>query len=249
MKNFSIGLRLALAFTAMLVITGAVAASGYWGVQRISAVTYGLVEGAFKRSETLAEAAFGVLTLRRYEKDLMLSIGDGEAQSGYAGKWNGALAHVKTKLDALAKLAESEADQKALESARRALAQYEGGFAKVHGAIRSGDAATPQVANQLMSEFKDPIRALSDALEAKSVKEVEGQVELVRSAQRTVRNTLAFILLVGAILGAGLSLYITRSITGPIRLAVGAVEKMAAGDLREVPWWTGRTRRGGCSRR
>jgi len=238
MKNLPIGLRLVLAFSMMLLITLAVAASGYWGVERISGVTLGMLRGDYVQSSTAAAAAADVLSLRRFEKDLMLNMGAGDEEEEAARSWSAAQQDLRGRLDVLEKLATEDEDRRAVETARRELAQYEAGFAKLQAAIRSGEATTPQAANAILAEYKGPIRSLADALEAQATKhgkDMEGQVEVVEAAQGSVRNTMLLILFVTVVFGVVVSLYITRSITGPIGVVVGVVEKMAAGDLRESP--------------
>jgi methyl-accepting chemotaxis protein len=238
MKNLPIGLRLALSFMMMLVITVSVAASGYWGVSRIATVTRDMLEGDFARSSLADGISQNVLFLRRYEKDFMLNIGDNAAEEKYGREWAGVHKKLRDQVGQMAKLAADDEDRRAAESMARELGQYETGFAKVQAAIRSGQAATPQEANKVMGEFKEPIRNLGEVSEKLSEKHAARMAEegaIVDSAQGSVRNTMVLILILGVLLGVAVSAYITRSITGPIAIVVGVVEKMAAGDLRDAP--------------
>jgi methyl-accepting chemotaxis protein len=228
MKNLPIGLRLALSFVMMLVITVAVAASGYWGVSRISTVTRDMLEGDFVRSALAGDINQNVLMLRRYEKDFMLNIGDGAAEEKYAREWATEHKKLRDRVEKMAKLAADDEDRRAADGMARELGQYELGFSKVQAAIRSGQATTSQDANKVMGEFKEPIRNLGEVAEKLSEKHAARMAEegaIVDAAQGSVRNTMVLILLLGIVLG----------ITGPISVVVGVVEKMAAGDLRETP--------------
>jgi methyl-accepting chemotaxis protein len=238
MKNLPIGLRLAIAFLLMLVVTVAVAASGYWGVSRISNVTRDMLEGDFARSSTAEHIQQTVLSLRRFEKDFMLNMGNSEAEEKYSREWSAEQAKLRDALDKAAKLVHEEEDRRAVETMRREFGAYEAGFAKVQAAIRSGSATSPQEANKVMGEFKDPIRNMGEAADQLSNKHAARMAEqgtVVDGAQGSVRNTMVLILVIGVIFGIAVSLYITRSITDPIGIVVGVVEKMAAGDLRESP--------------
>ena len=78
MKNLPIGLRLALGFAVMLLITLAVAATGYWGVESVADKTDELLAGPAKDSQLAEEMAKHSLGLRRFEKDYLLSLGESE---------------------------------------------------------------------------------------------------------------------------------------------------------------------------
>src|SRR5512133_3236363 len=75
MRNLAIGVRLALGFMVVLVITLAVAATGYWGVESVADKTDEILGGAAKANQLAEEMAKHSLGLRRYEKDFLLSIG------------------------------------------------------------------------------------------------------------------------------------------------------------------------------
>jgi methyl-accepting chemotaxis protein len=215
-----------------------VAASGYWGVSRIATVTRDMLEGDFARSALADGISQNVLFLRRYEKDFMLNIGDNVAEEKYGREWAATHKKVRDQVGQMAKLAADDEDRRAAEAMVRELGQYETGFAKVQAAIRSGQAATPQDANKVMNEFKEPIRNLGEVSEKLAEKHAAKMAEegvVVDAAQGSVRNTMILILLLGVLVGVGVSAYITRSITGPIAIVVGVVEKMAAGDLRDTP--------------
>jgi methyl-accepting chemotaxis protein len=238
MKNLPIGLRLAISFTLMLAITAAIAASGYWGVARVSGVTREMLEKDYERSATASDLEQTVLLLRRYEKDFFLNIGNAEAEEKYSKEWAAEFRRLHEGLDRLGKLVVEEEDRRAIETMNREAAAYEGGFARVQAAIRSGDVKTPQEANKAIGAVKDQIRSMgdvSDKLHDKHIGRMHEQGKVIDGAQDSVRNSMVLILVFGVVLGILVSLYITRSITGPIGIVVGVVEKMAAGDLREVP--------------
>src|SRR6266571_4674788 len=99
MKNLAIGLRLSFAFLMMLLITLGVAASGYWGLSRITGVVGEMLSGDYQRSRLAAEGNSTVLMLRRYEKDFLLNMGNAEAEEKYAREWKGQAEHFARLLD------------------------------------------------------------------------------------------------------------------------------------------------------
>ncbi len=238
MKNLAIGLRLALAFATMLLITLAVAGTGYWGLERVSDVTHAMVSGDYQRARLAALANSDALQLRRYEKDSLLNMGDPATVREYIGHWNENAKDLKAHLAELARMAADDEDRRQADRANRELVQYEAGFARVHEAIRRGEASTPQAANQLMTQFKDPIRNMIEALERLSEKHGKQMVDSaagVEAAQVSVRAMLVVSLLAAVLFGLVVSLLITRSVTGPVGRLIGVFERLARGDLREPP--------------
>src|SRR5512144_1295703 len=65
-KNLSIGVRLTLAFAAMVVIALAVAGAGDWGVQAMSRSTQQMIAGDLQRSRLAAAAYDGFKSVRRF---------------------------------------------------------------------------------------------------------------------------------------------------------------------------------------
>ncbi|MGB8931828.1 MAG: methyl-accepting chemotaxis protein, partial [Anaeromyxobacteraceae bacterium] len=240
MKNMAIGLRLALGFAVMLVITLAVAATGYWGVESVASKTDEILAGPAKDAQTAAEMAKHALGLRRYEKDYLLAIGaDGADGATALRSWEGEREELKEHIAAIQpKLADTPADAAALDSMARGLSSYEAAFAALQGKVRAGEITTPHQGNEALEGVKGAVHELtetSDTISAHHFEEMAGEDQVIEGTRGSVRNTMVLILIAGVIFGVGVSLYITQSITGPIGLVVGVVERMAAGDLREPP--------------
>ncbi|MGB8930805.1 MAG: HAMP domain-containing protein, partial [Anaeromyxobacteraceae bacterium] len=240
MKNLPIGLRLALGFAVMLVITLAVAATGYWGVESVANKTDEILAGPVADAQTAAEMAKHTLGLRRFEKDYLLAIGASEADGAKALRnWEGEREELKKLMDELRpKLSDTPEDVAALETMTRSIPAYEAAFAALQGKVRTGEITTPHQGNEALVAVKDSIRDVvekSDAIAARHVGELAEQDQIIEGTRGSVRNTMVLILIAGVIFGVLVSLYITQSITSPIGLVVSVVERMAAGDLREAP--------------
>ncbi|BDG04248.1 methyl-accepting chemotaxis protein [Anaeromyxobacter oryzae] len=238
MKNLSIGIRLSLAFVLMLAITGAVAAAGYWGLARVSTTTLDMLAGDARTAAVADDGRSSVLELRRSEKDVLLNIGDAEKQAGYERAWSKSADRLRTDLADLSKLADDAEDRQAIETARRELEAYATGFAGVSTGARTGRFASPQEGNAAMAPVKDSIRALEVALDQLSEAHQKKMAEagtVVSAAAADARSTMLLILLAGVALGAVVSVSITRSITNPLAGVLRVVERVAEGDLRELP--------------
>jgi methyl-accepting chemotaxis protein len=237
MKNLPIGMRLALAFLLMLCITGAVALSGYWGTERIAGTALAMLAGEAQLAGRADDARASALELRRYEKDYFLNIGTPEKEAEYERAWRKAGDQLREMLRAIEKLA-GEEEVAEIRQLGRDHEAYAAGFEKVISQIRAGKLTTPVDANAAMGEFKQAAHQLAtkaDEVSERHQKEMQSQGKVIDGASSAVRSTMLLILLVGAVLGVVVSLYITASITTPIGAVVRLVERVAAGDLREVP--------------
>jgi methyl-accepting chemotaxis protein len=237
MRNVAIGVRLALGFVAMLALTGAVAGSGYWGMERISRVTLEMLATDARIARVAEDARARAMETRRYEKDMILWIGNVAKQSDYERKWLDLIQRFRDDLRELDKLIEA-GDRGAVDAMRRDLDQYAAAVEALFADMKSGKLTTPQQANAEMELHKDGIHdLLKNAFELAQKHEgiMEKQAEVIQGHVASVRSTLLGILAGAILVGVAVSLGITRSITAPLAGAVRVVEKMATGDLREVP--------------
>src|SRR6185503_15248389 len=86
-RNWSVGRRLAFAFGAVCVVLIAVASAGYFGIQTLAqmAATTAGIEG--ETASRAYDVRLHVLNLRRFEKDLLLTMGEKARHSSYMKKW------------------------------------------------------------------------------------------------------------------------------------------------------------------
>jgi methyl-accepting chemotaxis protein len=237
MKNMAIGLRLSLAFLLMLCVTGAVAASGYWGTDRIAEVTLRMLAGDAELARLADDAQSTNLQLRRYEKDFFLNMGQSDKEVEYDRAWKEQYASLKSTLRDMSKLVDDKEQEKIKAMLREAEA-YGSGFETVQNAIRAGKVPSAAEANALMGVNKEPIhqmQALADELAERHQKDMQAQAGVIGAAASQVRVTMLVILVLGLLIGAGVSFVITRSITGPVGGVLRVVERIAAGDLRDLP--------------
>ncbi len=235
MKNLSIGVRLALGFLLMLAVTAAVAASGYWGMERISRVAVDMLATDARMSALADDARSESLELRRFEKDQFLNIGNADKEAQYAREWEDSGRKLRDDLARMEPLA-NERDRSTLEKVRRDLEAYTAKVVEIQAMMRAGKITTPQEGNAAITPFKDLIRSLADAfdhLAEEHQKQMQGETDVILAATASVRSMLLAILAGAIAVGVSGSIFITRSITGPLQVAVGAAERIARGDLRE----------------
>jgi methyl-accepting chemotaxis protein len=238
MKNLSIGVRLTLAFSAMVVIALAVASAGDWGVQAVSAGTQQMIAGDLRRSRLAADAYDGFKSVRRFEKDYLINIGRPQKQEEALRSWRGELDALRKTLERFASSSETDAERHAIARAVEVLGAYESGFAKTEASVSTGMAATAEEANRFMESSEAGIGEVEAAFRGISEKHAADMDDAARAIDRSagrVRGMLALFVAIAVAFGIGVSIVITRSITTPIASVVGVLERLAGGDLREAP--------------
>jgi methyl-accepting chemotaxis protein len=236
MNDLRIGIRLAIAFGALLLITLGVAVSGYRGVDRVTTATVEMLEGDAEAARIADDARSTGLELRRFEKDLLLNIGAADKESQYARSWEEAARTFRADLDALARRAEA-AEAQEIAGVRRHLDSYAAGVQRLEEAIRTGQVKTPQEGNAFLGSVKDAARGLADGMDKISEahqKKMRGERDAILGVASSARATMLAIVLLAVVVGVFVSIAITRSITAPVAQALGAAERIAKGDLREL---------------
>ena len=160
LKDVKIGRRLGLAFGSVLLLTGAVCAASYWGLQTMDTMAREVLKVAYPLVAHSQQARSSTLALRRFEKDGFLNIGNAEKEGEYLDKWTEQKQSLDESLEALDKLVRDARDRDTVRSMRADAASYEEGFHKVLAVIREGTVKTPQEANAAIAPFKDEIRRL-----------------------------------------------------------------------------------------
>ncbi|PYQ18462.1 MAG: hypothetical protein DMF79_14930 [Acidobacteria bacterium] len=234
LKDMKIGKRLALGFGLVLVLMGMVSTAGYWGLETVAGLARDILKVGSPLVEHSQRARANTLGLRRYEKDYFLNIGAPEKEADYLAKWKDQKKRLDERLDELEKLTKAEADRDAIRSMRKDANLYEEGFQKVVAAIHEGGVKTAQEANVAIGPLKDEIRRLEETAYEFSLKHSKAMEALDPVLTESVRRTLSIMLtviLAALVLTAVSGVFLTRSITAPLALAVKIAERVAEGDL------------------
>jgi methyl-accepting chemotaxis protein len=234
LKDVKIGRRLGLAFGSVLLLTGAVCAAAYWGLATMDAMAREVLKVAYPLVAQSQQARSSTLSLRRFEKDSFLNIGNAEKEAEYLDKWTEQKQVLDESLAALDKLVQSDADRDVVRSMRADSTTYEEGFHKVLAAIREGKVKTPQEANAAIADVKDEIRRLESTASDFAMKHSNAMQTLDTVVALGVKRTLAImfgVMVTALVLTAVAGIVITRSITAPLAAAVKVAEQVAEGDL------------------
>ena len=166
----------------------------------------------------------GMLTLRRYEKDFFLNIGNPEKQAEYLKKHAADVASTLTLLDKVhstAKIDEGLTDKnvQAFAAMRQDIKAYNAGFLQVVKQVQEDASITPQQANKLMAPVKQNIHNIETTLpeQEEQIKSMfRESANTVMSKSKTAKLILAVLSAIGFAFIAASGVLINRRILGII---------------------------------
>jgi methyl-accepting chemotaxis protein len=238
LNGVSIGQRLALAFGALLLILLGVAGVGYWGLEKMTQTASEVLMKDARRTENAQRARANTEGLRRYEKDIFLNVGAAAKVSDYEEKWKDQVTRLSERLDALEALAEDDEDRTTVRSMRTDAAGYEAGVRKVIAEIQSGTITTPQAGNEAVAPFKEEIRRLETTAydyALKHSKQLEADEKTLAAIQGSTATTMFVVFALAVIASLLVSVTLTRSLRDPLLQVMAISERIAEGQLPEVP--------------
>ncbi|MBB4842258.1 methyl-accepting chemotaxis protein [Paucibacter oligotrophus] len=243
LRNYTIRARLyalaALAITAMLVI-------GVYGLlsQRQSREAFAhYVANEVEALTRLADIRAGAGNLRRYEKDLLINLGDGKATEKYHAEWIATYDKTVAGLGVIAKL-DLPADLKRYPAdLTESLGEYRRGFLAVAERASRHEFADTRSANGAMEPVKAPVRAVDRILAEMTLKidkNSENTLAAIREQDRLIQLAFVFVL-IGCVLLIGIFTALNiRSILRPLQEAADATLRIAEHDLRQAVPTSGR---------
>ncbi|ACH40294.1 methyl-accepting chemotaxis sensory transducer, class 34H [Citrifermentans bemidjiense Bem] len=234
LSNFKIGTRLLLCFGVVLLLLVAVAGTGYWGIKQVEATTDTMLATEGRIAEHSARARANILGMRRYEKDMLLNMGEAKKVEEYLQKWNAEAAKMTERVADLEKCAVDKEDKDKTKEIKENFDGYKAGFAKVAAAIQNGKLKTAQEANSAIAEYKDKshlMEATAVSLAQDGVKSMHEAGANIDKKAKEIVNYLLAISLTAAIMAVALSFLVTRSIRRPLEVGVQTANRLAAGDL------------------
>jgi methyl-accepting chemotaxis protein len=148
------------------------------------------------------------------------------------------LAQLRTDADeslrSLEGLAEDEAERRSLGEAKALVGEMGPKYEKVAQLLA---AAQPIAAQKAMDKELDPVLArlekAAEGLTAAAGLAVDDATRRQDEAYRIARGLAVSLVVVALLVAAGVAVAVSRSIVGPLRVAVGIVGRVAAGDLRD----------------
>ena len=230
-RRFTIRTRMFGAIVIVLALLALVSGAGLAGIVRSDAAAGKFIETTFEQATELSEIRVALGTVRRYEKDVLLNLGNAAEVDTYVKKWHEALAEARQHTQALTGTQKAAAD-----AMDKQLANYTAAAQPVVDKVKAGGFDTSNAANKALQPAKDAIRSAEKQTdEVAKVLSAQSQAE---AAQRAASLRLTYWMLAAAIaLAVGVVVPLTllnlRSICGPIARAQAWAEQIAAGDLTQ----------------
>src|SRR4051812_39252667 len=147
LSKLTVGRRIIAAFGVLTVMLLALATVSFVTVDNIADETDYALKVNAATSEHAARARVALGDLRRFEKDLFLSIGDSAKEAEYESSWNAERELFVAALVELEKHVDTDAEKKQLVEVREAFKTYEGSFHATVARIRTKEISKAADAN------------------------------------------------------------------------------------------------------
>jgi methyl-accepting chemotaxis protein len=233
-SNFRVATRLALGFS--LVVLGALilAGAGWYGIQRQVDVTTVALERDMEFARSVAAMRTSVQMMRRFEKDMLLGVGNPEVLQEARKRHSEARGSIDELVATTHINATSDDERERLDQLASMLQNYDGGIEITYALISQGALSTPEQAYKKLDEFNQVIRdteTVMDSLYAGA----NLRIELVKPTLARIQREVVLVLLIvaAAVLAAAITVSVltSRSISIPVARAVRVAESLAKGDL------------------
>ena len=234
LNDMKIGTRLLMSFGLILLLLGLVAGTGYWGVKEGEQVIDTLLDTEAQLAEHSASAKAYIISMRRYEKDVLLNLADAKKVEEFSQKWAAEATKASEDVDTLEKVAIHQDDKEKVKIIKENLNHYKDGFGKLTDSFKEGRIKTLTDASADLDEINEESQKMEDAagsLSHAANEEMQGAKGLIDKETKSVLLMLLGIALLAIAIGVLLSFLVTRSIKRPLQLGVETANRLAAGDL------------------
>ncbi|HCX82455.1 MAG: hypothetical protein A3E00_02825 [Curvibacter sp. RIFCSPHIGHO2_12_FULL_63_18] len=224
-------LLVSLVFSVMaLAALGAFAA---WTIDREATRATAFIDSEFEALQALGALRTYLGDARRYEKEVLLTMGDEAATERYSQQWGQSLAATQLSLAQLQGLAQA-AEATALGEMAQRLRVYEAGFKDILGRLARGELHDPWAANAAMAPLAADMQATEQGLmqvsQALGARASERRAALARTGGQAPWVVLVATAVV-ALLATLLVLAIVRSIVRPMQALQATAKAWGQGDL------------------
>jgi methyl-accepting chemotaxis protein len=234
LRRFTIRARLyALAGMAVLMLL-LIGGYGLWSLAQAREQFAHYADHDVQTLAKLGDVRAGVGNLRRYEKDLLINLGDAKLVERYMRDWESTYEKVVQGLGIIAKLDIAPAVKKMPAEMLAALQAYRSGFQGIHARVLKGEFADTAAANKATEPIKGPVRELDKQLGemTKLIDEhSDKEVERLAAEERAIRWSLGLVMLVGIVVILAFTAFNLRSILRPLGEAVASARQIAQRDL------------------
>jgi methyl-accepting chemotaxis protein len=233
MSNLKITTKIILGFTLLTLIIAVMGIVGYTGVSKLQDGLEDLVQNDAKVVEYAQRCRANTNMMRRYEKDLFMSIGDATKVAEYRKKWNDALESATKRFDGLDKLLTDPKEKELVKGMRAELAAYVSGANKVFDKVAAGEITTTQDGNKAIGEYKETTHKLEKQIvefATEMDKRMEEMVKEAAALEKKIISTIVIVGLIGLLLALVIASVIIMTIKRPLAIMLDRFTDIAQGE-------------------
>ncbi len=219
-RHLRLGAKIGLGFGIMILLILLLVANQYfalWGVTTKVSTAFAVEP---RITELSAKLRAGAFTMRLFEKDIFLAIGQADSQADLYELWGSERTVISTLLTDLDQLVQLPDEKDMVRSMQSGLETYTAGFTGIYKSIQDGQIKTASEANEAIAVYQDGIRNTADMaqkLAENSGKRMAGADQDIRKTAANINTISSVLFLVCLSLGIAMAVMITLSIVKPIK--------------------------------
>jgi methyl-accepting chemotaxis protein len=230
LKNLKIGIRLGLGFGAVLLLLVAIAMLGINRMSSMNDATQNITDDAYPKVVLAKDLIRDAVDIPRQMRGMLLTSDAAEHQR-YRKQIEQLRADANGRIADLTKLVASESGKKLLKQITDKHAALEPTYAQFYGLV---DSDRQRAAEFVSKDVMPANREFTEAINELAKHQSEKMKKLADEADRTYADTRQLVIGItagAALLAVLIATMITLSVTRPLRQAVDAADRLAAGDL------------------
>jgi methyl-accepting chemotaxis protein len=230
LKHLKIGIRLSVGFGAVLLLLLAIALLATNRMAALNQATAYITADAYPKVVIAKDLIRDVVDLPRQMRGMLLTNEESENER-YRKHIEQLRLDTNARLADLTKLVASETGKKLLKQIADKHAALEPTYAQFYGLVRSD---RQRAAEYVAKDYMPLNRELIDAVDQLAKHQSDKMQTVADEAARNYEQTRQLVLAMtagAALLAVVVATFITLSVTRPLRVAVDAADRLAAGDL------------------
>jgi methyl-accepting chemotaxis protein len=205
-----------------------------WTISRIAGQATGFIDHEFEAVRAVGGVQTAISDARRFEKDVLLTMGDDQATEHFTALWGAEIARIRAGLVTLRALSQAD-EASGIAAMSTGIDAYESGFKRVLEQMAHGELHDPWAANAAMAPLMDSLKrtdqslaALTQAIEARATAQRQELVQSGATAPWLVIGATGLVSVTALLL----VIAIVRSILVPMRELQQVASAWGGGDLR-----------------
>ena len=134
-----------------------------WTILRISGQATGFIDHEFEAARVVGGVQTAISDARRYEKDVLLTMGDDQATEHFTALWATEIQRIRAALVTLRSLSQAD-EESGIAAMSNGIDGYESGFKHVLEQIAHGELHDPWAANAAMTPLFDSLKLTEQSL-------------------------------------------------------------------------------------